>query len=184
MIENKESAKNIIRESISYNDACVKIFGYSSGKALKILRDFVCNNSIDISHFDKYGKNRKYKIVEKVCPICSVKFTTKEGHPREKMTCSHKCCNTYFRTGRDNGNWKEDSYRSTCFLEHEKKCVVCGEDKIVEVHHYDGNHDNNKPENLIPLCPTHHQYCHSRYVIEIKDIIDSYRNKFINNIRV
>lgn len=50
---------------------------------------------------------------------------------------------------------------------------------IVAVHHYDGNHDNNSPENLIPLCPTHHQYVHSRYKKLVQEKIDYYRSEFI-----
>ena len=43
------------------------------------------------------------------------------------------------------------------------------------------NHDtyDNRIENLVPLCPTHHQYMHSRYAEEIKHIVDNYVNTFI-----
>ena len=48
------------------------------------------------------------------------------------------------------------------------------------VHHYDENHYNNDPRNLIPLCPTHHQYVHSRYKDEIICTIDEYiKNKVL-----
>ena len=59
--------------------------------------------------------------------------------------------------------WKEETYRSTCFYYHKKRCVVCDEYNIIEVHHLDENHENNSSDNLIPLCPTHHKYWHSRY---------------------
>jgi len=52
--------------------------------------------------------------------------------------------------------------------------LVDGENKIVAVHHYDHNHDNNDPKNLVPLCPTHHSYVHSRYVDEVQPAIDEY----------
>ena len=80
-----------------------------------------------------------------------------------KATCSRSCANSFFKTGENNGNWKQDAYQSTCFLHHNKKCVVCGEINIVAAHHLDENHQNNAPENLIPLCPTHHQYWHSKF---------------------
>ena len=101
-------------------------------------------------------------------PIKNYKFNT---------TCSYSCSNTYFRSGPDHGNWKEDAYRSTCFNFHKKKCVVCGESNIVTVHHMDENNKNNKPENLIPLCPTHHQYWHSRY----KSLVEEQINFYIKN---
>ena len=93
---------------------------------------------------------------------------------RDAKTCSYSCANTYFRSGEQNGNWKQDSYRSTCFLYHKKECVVCGENKIVEVHHMDENRNNNSPENLIPLCPNHHQYWHSRFRHLVEEIVIKY----------
>ena len=94
------------------------------------------------------------------------------------MTCSHSCANTYFRSGINNPNWKENTYRTTCFLYHKKECIICGENKIVEVHHLDENNKNNSPNNLIPLCPTHHQYWHSRYKVEIEQKVIDYITEF------
>ena len=119
-----------------------------------------------------------YERVEKECPVCSTKFITSKDSPREKITCSHSCANTYFRSGINNPNWSDNSYRSTCFHYHKKECVVCGETKIVEVHHFDEDNKNNSPENLIPLCPTHHQYWHSRYRSEIEQIVIDYITNF------
>ena len=119
-----------------------------------------------------------YEPIEKDCPICGTKFTTGKDSPREKMTCSHSCANSYFRSGVNNPNWKENSYRTTCFHFHKKECIVCGENKIVEVHHLDENNKNNSPNNLIPLCPTHHQYWHSRYKEEIEQIVIDYITEF------
>jgi 5-methylcytosine-specific restriction endonuclease McrA len=89
----------------------------------------------------------------------------------------------FFRRGKNNGNYStgnadERSYRVICFKWHDKKCIICGEDKIVDVHHMDRDHDNNSPENLIPLCPTHHKYMHSRHIDLIKDDVDSYIDNF------
>jgi len=109
---------------------------------------------------------------KKVCPICSKEFISKA------VTCSHSCSNKYFRTGENNGNWKNDTYQSTCFLHHGKKCLVCGEEKIVAAHHVNKNHKDNRIENLVPLCPTHDQYVHSRYANEVQTIIDAYLKEF------
>jgi HNH endonuclease len=105
------------------------------------------------------------------CEICSKpikNFQTSHG------TCSRSCANTRFRSGEDNGNWRQESYRSTCFRYHKKECVVCKESNIVAVHHMDENRSNNEPSNLIPLCPTHHQYWHSRYRRLIENSVYSY----------
>lgn len=95
------------------------------------------------------------------CLMCETIFFNRPSE--RKVTCSHSCSNRHFRTGENHGNWNPDRYRSTCFAYHEKRCIVCGEEKIVAVHHFDEDRNNNDPANLIPLCPTHHQYCHSRY---------------------
>ena len=110
---------------------------------------------------------------KKECPICGKSFISKS------VTCSYACANAHFRSGENHGNWKESTYKTTCFAYHKKECVVCGELNIVEVHHYDENHNNNSHENLIPLCPTHHQYFHSRFKYIVVDKITEYRNKYI-----
>ena len=52
-------------------------------------------------------------------------------------------------------------YRTIALNNHEKKCVVCGFDKVVAIHHIDENKKNNDPTNLIPLCPNHHEMVHN-----------------------
>jgi hypothetical protein len=135
-----------------------------------------CTASIGVAglkkHEEKCYLNPKNK---KECPVCG----TPVRNYKKTVTCSRSCANTYYRSGDNNPNWKESSYRSTCFHNHEKKCVVCSEQRIVEVHHYDGNSRNNLPENLIPLCPTHHKYWHSRYRDLIKEQVESYREAYL-----
>lgn len=46
------------------------------------------------------------------------------------------------------------------------------------VHHFDENKKNNTKENLIPLCPTHHQYWHSRYRFLVEGKIVKYIKNF------
>lgn len=136
-----------------------------------------CNKySVDVSHLKI--QSRVKLAVKKTCPVCQKKFQGIPSVIEKKTTCSHACANKWFRTGENNGNWNKDRYRTTCFLFHEKACVICKEDKIVEVHHLDGDHYNNNPENLIPLCPTHHQYWHSQYRHIIYDSIMQYVNDF------
>lgn len=169
--------KEIIKNSQTISEAIKKIYGYDNGKTRKKFFDCVETNNLDIKHLKK--KLSKYPIIKKVCPVCDTEFETKSGSKDEKTTCSYSCSNTHFRSGESNPNWKNDSYRSTCFYHHKKECIICGENKIVTVHHFDENHNNNSPENLIPLCPTHHQYVHSKYKDEVIDVIENYRNSFI-----
>lgn len=168
----------IIKNSQTIAEAIKKTYGYDNGKTRKKFFDFVEKTNLDITHLRK--RELKYPIVNKICPVCGTIFETRKGSKEERTTCSYSCSNTHFRSGDNNPNWKDDSYRTTCFHHHEKKCVVCGEEKIVTVHHFDENHNNNSPENLIPLCPTHHQYIHSKYKDEVYGIVLEYKNKFVS----
>ena len=40
------------------------------------------------------------------------------------------------------------------------KCIICGFDNVVELHHLDKNKQNNSENNLIGLCPNHHKMIH------------------------
>lgn len=97
---------------------------------------------------------------------------------KNSVTCSYSCANKKFRTGENNGNWKQDCYVTTCFLYHKKECVICGEQNIVEVHHLDENNKNNSPTNLVPLCPNHHKYWHSKFKYLVEQKILDYMKEF------
>lgn len=133
-----------------------------------------CELTTNQTNINKHQNNCYLNPVNlKECPICS----NPVKNYKTSITCSYSCSNKLFRTGPNNGSWKEDSYRSTCFHHHIKKCVICGESNIVAVHHLDEDHSNNDPANLIPICPTHHSYMHSSYkhMIE-KQVIDYITN--------
>lgn len=119
----------------------------------------------------RYCKNKKK------CPVCGKLFSGKG------ITCSHACANTFFRSGSDHPNWKNGGggYRAICFLHHGKKCIICGEENVVEAHRVDGNRKNDDPKNLIPLCPTHHRYWHSRYRSLIENKVREYIKQRVNN---
>jgi hypothetical protein len=134
-----------------------------------------CLNDYSLGNLTKHEKSCKQNPLNfKECPVC------KKNHTKKSVTCSYSCSNTFFRSGKNNPNWKEHSYRTTCFEFHKKQCIVCGEEKIVTVHHLNEDHSDNRPENLIPLCPTHHQYVHSRYKEEVQSYIDDYIKTFIS----
>jgi len=65
----------------------------------------------------------------------------------------------------ENSNWKGGRslhYAKNVALRRFKRnqCVVCGYKNSVDVHHWDENNENNKPDNLILLCPNHHREVH------------------------
>ncbi|MBU2639446.1 MAG: hypothetical protein KKG75_01925 [Nanoarchaeota archaeon] len=62
-----------------------------------------------------------------------------------------------------------------------KKCMICGFDKVVELHHLDHDHKNSSEGNLIGLCPNHHKMLH-HYKYK-KEIIKKLKEKKLKNLR-
>lgn len=106
-----------------------------------------------------------YTTITKECPVCGKAFQTKEGHKKEKRTCSYACSNTYFRSGTDHPNYKDGSRKKYRNLVTYTQCERCGykdHPEILQVHHKDHNHSNNDPSNLEVVCPNCH--CIEHYV--------------------
>lgn len=174
---NISKFKKIVSESNGTGDICSKYNFCNNGKSRNLIKRYIKQYQINTSHFGSLKTNKKYDTIEKECPICKKMFKTLKNHLREKTTCSHSCSNTFFAKKRNKPeNYK--NYRTICFSNHIKECVICKENKIVTVHHMDNNHNNNDPKNLVPLCPTHHQYWHSKYRNLIREKVESYVNNF------
>ncbi len=94
--------------------------------------------------------------------------------------CSRSCSNSIGGQAKSAIYHTDETatYTTVCFRHHPKECVICEEQNIVAVHHYNENHDDNRPENLVPLCPTHHNYMHSRFKYLIEDQVAEYVDKF------
>jgi len=110
------------------------------------------------------------------CPLCE----TPIKNFRENKTCSRHCGAILGRLTISNGD-TQTNYRTICFHHHGHKCLVCNEDLFLIAHHVNGDRTNSEPENLIPLCHTHHLYIH-HYVYHyiLKECIDEYIEKFIS----
>ena len=111
------------------------------------------------------------------CVVCDNPI---KDYKKSKGTCSRRCANTHFRSGENNGNYKNSvkEYATQCFRYHDRKCIICGESDAVDVHHLDKNRKNNSIDNLIPLCPTHHAYCHRGLFYKIEEQINNYLIEF------
>lgn len=169
-ISMDQEFSKLVVESFSITDLSRRMGYFPNAYRIKKLRAKLIETGVDFSHFSKNGHPPRQKI-EKACPICGESFAIKSGHSDDQVTCSYACSNTYFARKR---NKNPKNYRTICWYHHEKKCIVCGEDKIVEVHHMDENNKNNAPKNLVPLCPTHHKYWHSRYRELIRPQVEAF----------
>lgn len=159
---NKKKAKRGIRENFKFPNVSCQF----------------CNKVIPSpakKRHEKYCYLNPYNVT--LCPVCSNPIKDY----RNTTTCSTKCANVYFRENSEiykdcNGflSKVDRGYRETCFKFHERKCVICEEKNLLDVHHFDKNPNNNDPLNLIPMCPTHHKYAHTKFYSLIKDKIDEY----------
>jgi len=137
------------------------------------------------------SKNKKLKEPNVKCANCDKLFYKSESKKRASKSglffCERKCKDISQKIGgiKEIQPFHYDTtkhYRAICFKYHKKECIICKENLIVAVHHYDLNHHNNIPSNLVPLCPTHHGYIHSRYKMLIEEKINLYVSGFINTI--
>ena len=67
-----------IEDCYTYTDVLKKLKLPNNGKYNRIVRLYIEYNNINIDHFDKHKNKRKYSLIKKECPICNIKFTTKE----------------------------------------------------------------------------------------------------------
>ena len=160
----------------SLKELC-SLLGYSEhGRNTGALSLFCSRNNIDISHFTSNGKAPVNSTIEKVCPNCGAKFTTKTGS-KEKQTCSHLCANTFFKQAQKDEVLPEQyAYRAK--RAGMVKCAICSETEVVDIHHIDEDRNNNDLDNLMPLCPTHHAYIHrGKFPLIEKKVLDYLDNR-------
>jgi hypothetical protein len=114
------------------------------------------------------------------CDCCGIVFTVKEREKRfpskKQYFCSRNCSNSIGGKAKAQKHHYDEvaHYTTVAWRYHERKCLVCGEENVVAVHHFNEIHSDNRPENLVPLCPTHHQYMHSRYKSLIDEKVKNY----------
>lgn len=118
-------------------------------------------------------KKLKWKPKEIICNKCN-----KKRNHHSKGMCKN-CANKFLYYD----SIKKHNYRKWHNLDLEvyrritKKCVICGFDAIVDLHHLDGDHANNSESNLIGLCPNHHKMAHmDEFKDEIRKSIEEYKN--------
>lgn len=127
----------------------------------------------------------EFKIFVVKCESCCSEFEVKEREKlfpsKEKYFCSRTCANSVGGKAKSKKYHYDEvaSYTTIAWRYHERKCLVCEEVNVVAVHHLNEIHSDNRPENLVPLCPTHHQYMHSKHKYLIEDKVSTYvKNKW------
>lgn len=129
----------------------------------------------------KYNSKKYSKKVELICPICGEKYECKQSKINNHKTCGKKECRSEWlkrtRVGSGNNNYKSVNdllKENNCKNAHDKSKtiymhIVKEQFKLSSItklpkgyviHHKDGNHENNLPENLILIDKSTHSLIH------------------------
>ena len=125
----------------------------------------------------RFGAFIKFSVL---CKSCNNEFEVNERKnlfpSKPQYFCSRSCANSIGGKAKSGKYHNDDvaTYTTVAWRHHERKCLVCEEVNIVAVHHLNENHNDNRPENLVPLCPTHHQYMHSKHKFLIEHKVLAY----------
>jgi len=117
----------------------------------------------------KWGTKKEFSVT---CVTCNKEFSVIEREKlfpsKQRYFCSRNCANSVGGKTKAEKYNHRGHYRDIAFQLHGKSCLICGFDKVVEVHHIDENRKNNTNENLVPLCPNHHMMIHrSKFRLQI-----------------
>jgi hypothetical protein len=100
----------------------------------------------------------------KKCLQCGKDFYVMPCYVGKKKFCSFECFRTYISNpeGWHNVHFSVGNWSKSSLIKEIGKCEMCGcnDVSILLVHHKDGNHKNNKKENLQLLCPNCHFKIH------------------------
>jgi ribosomal protein L37E len=107
-------------------------------------------------------KKLKWEPKKVICKRCG-----KERIHHTKGLCK-SCANysLYYSAIKKHNYRKRHDIDLETYKKTTKTCVICGFDKVVDLHHLDGCHKNKSENNLIGLCPNHHRMIH---MYEFKD---------------
>ena len=170
-----------VKKSKSIRDLCRTYRKPINGYYALFFKKWINKFSCDISHFYKEKSVRNGVKIEKHCQECGNSFFVISSKNKRKF-CSLFCANQKVRGCAlpvlDEELIWDRKHRTICFRYHKKECVVCGEKIAVTVHHFNENHKDDRPENLVPLCANHHIYIHSN---ESKKLVYDIVEKYIKN---
>jgi len=154
----------------------VEVLQYKTRRDPVILHCLECNHtwestgSIVLDERTRHNCPKCYENLRKPitlqCAFCGKTITRRPCDLNKSLSglyyCSKDCGNKHKNLlRRESGEWENSkSYRAKTFETYEHKCAICGwdeDERVLEVHHIDENHNNNEINNLCLLCPTCHR---------------------------
>jgi hypothetical protein len=95
------------------------------------------------------------------CDHCGTGIKLFPSQVKPKNFCNRSC---HSRTKKhdNNGNWQGGKWKwfqAQVLRRDDYRCVICGFDQVVDVHHIVGRKrgGSDDPTNLLTLCPNHHR---------------------------
>lgn len=136
---SEDELRKICEESESYREIAIKI-GYfpDSGSAIRTVKEMIEEHNFDTSHLKGQGHSKN---------LGKHHIPLEDYLNNKRKITSYKLRNRLFEEGI-----------------FPKKCMKCGNTKWLgeeiplELHHKDGNKENNSIENLEILCPNCHYF--------------------------
>lgn len=105
--------------------------------------------------------------ITKICEWCKAEYQVhKPNHVSRRRFCSPKCSYAALHadmTGENNPNYRhgqnQRAAKQIAFRHFLPKCLICGWDISVDIHHIVPKKEGgkNEPTNLAVLCPNHHR---------------------------
>ena len=121
------------------------------------------------------------KLKERVCPYCGKTLKRKQYSNGQwesdlqfsiRKYCDRECMKRAFveRNGANQDySSAHHSSRKIVYLIDERKrvCELCGSTKNIDVHHKDGNFQNNSQDNLVTVCRSCHMKIHRQVPVKL-----------------
>lgn len=120
-----------------------------------------CQNCNEVSEI--HAKKLCFKCYRKQWkpPSCICKHCGRKRPHQAKGMCASCFSKVYHYDNIKNSNYRRyHNIPIELYKKVTKKCIICGFDKIVDLHHLDHNKNNKSKSNLIGLCPNHHKLLH------------------------
>ena len=132
---NKQELEQIVKKSFSYADVCRALEVPPRGTYYTTIKKLI--KDLDISHFNKGAWNKGRKI----------KSASYQKAPIQQILIENS---PHTNSGKLRARLIKEGLK-------ESKCEICGCTESLELHHINGNHQDNRLENMQILCANCHR---------------------------
>lgn len=142
MKRTKEEYEEAVKKSLSIAQMCRELGIKPIGGNYRVIHQKIKEYNLDISHFTgkAWNQGKRYRLINKPKPL-------------EEILKENSFYNSYKLKQRLIDSGLKEHRCESC-----KNTEWLGKPITLELHHINGNHDDNRLENLQLLCPNCHSY--------------------------